>query len=246
MKSAVTFQDQTLTVALFAMTSTQTRAIALYVREKYGIPALTACNIQIQTDSSRYLLSIPKHLLTDEELFLLKCATNSIFSNYLECREWSLSYTVTGWIYHKYKKFSVKIEKKKKRVDYKLWSEVMAGGIDADDPSMKLVEKTYFWCVLREQELTSRGWAWEAKKWNGFASCQFDDTKKAKELMKARKLENLPPLFFTLDVPEEDDAEDSEYQKDNSEQDEVEDDEDEDEESNEDEMESNGDESSSH
>lgn len=230
MKSAGSLTDQVLVVALFAMTSTHTRDIALYFREKYQIPTLAACNIRIDTDAGRFLLSIPNYLLTAEELFLLRCASNSMFYNYLEFREWSLSYTVVGWIYHKYEKFKIKRGKKLNRIDYKLRTEVMASGFDEDDPPIKQVEKTYFWCVLREQELKSRGWTWEAKKWNGFASCSFDDTKKSKELMRKRKKDKLPPLFFPLDVAddelEDEDAEENEDQENDSVQEELEYDED--------------------
>jgi hypothetical protein len=196
--------DQVLVVALLAMTSTLTRAVALYMREKYEIPTLTFCNVQIKADSDSFFLTIPKHLMTLEELFLLKCATKSIFYNYLEFREWSLSYTVAGWIYHKYTAFATR-RKHKSATYYKLLTEVMSGGIYEGDPSPSTAEKTYYWCVLREQELRQRGWTWEAKKWNGFASCQFNDTNESKALLDKRKKEKKPPVFFTLDVPEEQD-----------------------------------------
>lgn len=200
MRSAGT--DQVLVVALLAMTSSTTRTAALYMREKYGIPTLTFCNVQIEADSDPCYLTIPKHLMAPEELFLLQCCAKSIFYNYLELREWSLSYTVAGWIYHKYKSFATQ-KKRRSNNYYELSTEVMSGGIYEDDPSPRTVEKTYYWCVLREQELKQRGWTWAAKKWNGFASCQIDDTRQSEALLAKREKENKPPLFFTLDVADE-------------------------------------------
>lgn len=109
--------------------------------------------------------------------------------------------------------------KMRKMKYHKVTTEIMSAGIWEDDPSVDLVQKTYYWCLLREKELHARGWTWEAKNWGGYASCNLDDTRDAEALLSAHKSKNQPPLFSTLDDDSKEEQEDTDSNKEGDEED---------------------------
>ena len=105
---------------------------------------------------------------TEFNIFLIKCANEYIFYAYCDFRDFSLSYTVCGYVASIGKQIYCEL---KDKYDYGIYTEYEAGGMMNDDPPQKDIDQAYTWCTKRYDELTNRGWTFNnSSDFNGFAS----------------------------------------------------------------------------